>query len=122
MNQLIEETLLETRNIQEALIVKRTDGSVKARTKCAPTPSIDVLTAFDRVKEVTELGITIDDVKYECVRCDYNSLYLKHERKGCIAVRTSQYVIYGWFKEDMHPSVAVEAVEVLGEYFRTKGK
>lgn len=53
-----------------------------------------------------------------------------------MAVRTNQFIIVGFYRAQMHPSVAVEAIEKLGrfltglkaadeskgDYFRKKGK
>jgi hypothetical protein len=39
-----------------------------------------------------------------------------------ILARTTQFVIAGVYNEEMHPSIAAEAIEKLADYFRKKGK
>lgn len=38
----------------------------------------------------------------------------KKDNKGLIMVQTHKYVLLGTYKENMFPSVAVEAIEKLG--------
>ncbi|XP_072107585.1 profilin-4 isoform X3 [Mobula birostris] len=49
------------------------------------------------------------------------SIGFKNER-GLILVKTGMYIICATYTKGMYPSVCVEAVEKLGDYFKTKGK
>ncbi len=40
--------------------------------------------------------------------------------KGIVIVQTGKCVLLGTYKENMYPSVCVEAVEKLGDYFNQK--
>ena len=44
------------------------------------------------------------------------------ENSGFIAVLTKLYVVYGSYSSSMCPSICVEIVERMGDYFRAKGK
>lgn len=42
--------------------------------------------------------------------------------EGLVLVKTEMYIICATYTRGMYPSVCVEAVEKLGDYFKSKGK
>ena len=59
------------------------------------------------------------------MRSDKNSIYARAEsgdEGGVVIVKTNTLVIIATFANNMYPSICVEAVENLADYFRDKGK
>ena len=74
-----------------------------------------VIKAFYNVTLARERGIYFDEVYYKCLRSDENSIYAKDEnQKGLILVNTSRCILLATYKENMQPSICVEATEKLG--------
>ncbi|KAI8853023.1 hypothetical protein BC829DRAFT_35319 [Chytridium lagenaria] len=63
-----------------------------------------------------------NDVAYRAVRSDNLSVYAKNDKSGIIISRTHGHYIIGTYDSSMFASVAAEAVEKLGDYFRKKNK
>ncbi|KAI9208630.1 profilin [Polychytrium aggregatum] len=127
MNALLQEALLSTKHINHAAIVRRKDGSIKAKSPQFVMTAQDlqkIVTAFDSPREVrtSENGITLMDMGYRAVRADTLSIYAKNDRSGVIICRTYNHYIIGTYDGSMYASVAAEAVEKLAEYFRKKNK
>nr|XP_034331854.1 profilin-4 isoform X1 [Crassostrea gigas] len=81
-----------------------------------------MLDAFKNPPQTREEGIYFDDQQYKCVRADKNSIYGKCDKRGLILVKTQSMLIVATYTENMFPSVCVEAVEKLADYFKEKGK
>ncbi|KXS22308.1 Profilin/allergen [Gonapodya prolifera JEL478] len=135
MNQ-INETLLATRNIRDAAILRRKDGAIKAKTlgfffntcKSITEQLVDdelskLSTAMDNPQHARTSGFELMSSHYKAVRADGLSLYGKNESGGVICARTTDFFIIGTYEAaSMQPAIAVEAVEKLAEYMRQKAK
>ncbi|KAJ3215032.1 Profilin-4 [Dinochytrium kinnereticum] len=127
MNALLQEALLSTRHIHHAAIIKRKDGSVKAKSPLFELNAQDytrIQNAFENPREArtSEAAITFQDVAYRAVRSDNLSVYAKNDKTGVIICRTHAHYIVGTYDASMFASVAAEAVEKLADYFRKKNK
>lgn len=126
MNQLqnlLHDALIATNHIDRAALLNKDDYSVKAASVGFQIPEVDVETlidAFQNIDLTRERGIYFDDVNYSCLRSDDDSIYAKSGDKGLVMVQTTKCVLIGTYKENMYPSVCVEAVEKLGDYFNQK--
>lgn len=69
MNAIINEALLSTKHIQNAAIIRKKDGAVKAKSPGFSVTSLDVeriAHAFDSPKETRlTYGLTIGDTNYK---------------------------------------------------------
>lgn len=84
-----------------------------------------LMSAFDNPKDIRVQGakITLMKKEYKPVRVDKLSIYGNNEESfGIVASRTNHFIIVGTYDPTMYASVAVEAVEKLAEYFRSKGQ
>ncbi len=121
MNQLqnlLHDALIATNHIDRAALLAKKDYSVRASSVGfqLAEPDIEVLVdAFQNTQLTRERGIYFDDVNYTCVRSDDDSIYAKAGDKGLVMVQTHKCVLVGTYKENMYPSVCVEAVEKLGK-------
>ncbi|XP_021352632.1 profilin-4-like isoform X1 [Mizuhopecten yessoensis] len=128
MNQLqnlIHDALISTNNVQHCAIVRRKDCNVRASSvgfNLYPDQVQMLLDAFKNPPQTREEGVYFDDGQYKCVRADKNSIYGKCEKKGLILVKTLSMLVVATYTESMYPSVCVEAVEKLADYFKEKGK
>ncbi|XP_078698045.1 uncharacterized protein LOC144925782 isoform X1 [Branchiostoma floridae x Branchiostoma belcheri] len=78
--------------------------------------------AFKNPPQTREDGLYFEDRHYKCVRADKNAVYAKCGKRGLVIVRTGSLLIVGTYNDNMYPSVCVEAVEKLVDYFKEKGK
>jgi profilin len=121
MNQLqnlLHDALIATNHIDRAALLNKEDYSVKASSVGFQIgePDVEVLVdAFQNTQLTRERGIYFDDVNYTCVRSDEDSIYAKSAEKGLVMVQTAKWVLVATYKENMYPSVCVEAVERLGK-------
>ncbi|XP_050392787.1 profilin-4 [Patella vulgata] len=128
MNQLqslLHDALISTDNVQQCAIIRRKDLSVRACSVGLHLYQDQVqllLDLFRNPPQTREEGIYFDDRQYKCVRADKNSIYGKCNDKGLILVRTATLLLVATYTESMYPSVCVEAVEKLADYFKEKGK
>ncbi|KAH6573816.1 hypothetical protein BASA50_002512 [Batrachochytrium salamandrivorans] len=127
MNSLLQEALMGTHHISHAAIVRRKDGTIKAKSPnfilgLNDLPKIEA--AFEQSRDVRNVdnGITFLDTPYRAVRADNLSIYAKNDKSGIIISKTVQHYIIATYDASMYPSVAVEAVEKLADYFRSKNK
>jgi profilin len=82
-----------------------------------------LINSFYNINLTRERGVYFDEELYKCLRADENSIYAKDSKdgkKGIVLVRTKKCILMGTYKENMYPSVCVEAVEKLAEYFKLK--
>ncbi|KAJ3289575.1 Profilin-4 [Rhizoclosmatium sp. JEL0117] len=127
MNQLLQEALLSTHHVQHAAIIKRKDGSIKAKSplfEITPMDYTKILIAFESPRDVRtgEAAITLMDMAYRAVRADNLSLYAKNDKSGIIVAKTHGHYIVSTYDGTMFASVCAEAVEKLADYFRKKNK
>ncbi|XP_064628332.1 profilin-4-like isoform X2 [Lineus longissimus] len=128
MNQLqnlIHDTLISTDHVQSCAIVNRADASVKASSvgfSLFSDQVIALIEAFKSPSQTREEGIYFNDKQYKCVRADKFSIYAKDGNKGLVVIKTATLLLVATYSEVMKPSICVEAVEKLAEYFREKGK
>ncbi|ESO94843.1 hypothetical protein LOTGIDRAFT_189091 [Lottia gigantea] len=128
MNQLqnlLHDALISTDNVQQCAIIRRKDLSIRASSvgfHLYPDQVQLLLDSFRNPPQTREEGIYFDDRQYKCVRADKNSIYGKCDDRGLILVRTVTLLIVATYTESMYPSVCVEAVEKLADYFKEKGK
>lgn len=130
MNALLQESLLGTKHINHAVIIRRKDGHVKAKspgltvslclTSQFPHSEFQKIeTAFSNPADLrTNFALlTILDISYKAVRADELSIYAKNQDKnGIIIARTANHYIVGTYDSTMYASVAAEAVEKLGSF------
>ncbi|XP_009640814.1 profilin-4 isoform X2 [Egretta garzetta] len=128
MNQLqalLNDSLLRTKHVENAAII-----NIKERKVCAstfgfhvpPENALNLIHAFYKnLLQVRRGGLYFKDKYYKCVRADEHSLYLQNPDGGLIAVKTKTFILLATYGVGMYPSVCVEAVEKLADYFREKG-
>jgi profilin len=103
-----------------------------------------LINAFSNVTQTRERGVYFDETYYKCLRSDEHSIYAKKvkeslialhtclflwkykyeckiylffcfkDAKGLILINTSKCVLMATYKEQMHPSICIEATEKLG--------
>lgn len=128
MNQLqnlLHDALISTDHVQHCAIIRRKDCCIRASSVGFNLHQEQVqilLDAFKNPPQTREEGIYFDDRQYKCVRADKNSIYGKCDKRGLILVRTQSMLLISTYSENMYPSVCVEAVERLADYFKEKGK
>ncbi|XP_062815813.1 profilin-4 [Anolis carolinensis] len=127
MNQaqsLLIEGLTSTKHVAHAAIIKIDDGSILASTPGfgIQSQAQTFIQAFlQDLLEIRREGLYFKDHYYKCVRADDNAIYLKGKDYGLILVKTRSLVLVGTYCQGMYPSVCVEALEKLADYFREKG-
>ncbi|XP_043918702.1 profilin-4 isoform X2 [Protopterus annectens] len=126
MNQLqnlLKEVLTGTKHVESAAVIHLKDGVVLAATPGFYLQDIQtVIDAFKNPRMTRTEGLYFQDKSYKCVRADEKSIYSKNNDHGLVIVKTISYLIAATYREGMYPSVCVEAVEKLGDYFKEKGK
>ncbi|XP_064617120.1 profilin-4-like isoform X2 [Liolophura sinensis] len=128
MNQLqnlIHDALISTGHVQHCALVRRKDCSIQATSVGFSLNAEQLhmlLDAFRTPPQTREEGIFFEDKLYKCVRADKSSIYAKQQSKGLVLVKTNTLLVVATYSENMYPSVCVEAVEKLADYFREKGK
>ncbi|XP_031566684.1 profilin-4-like [Actinia tenebrosa] len=128
MNQLqtlLHDSLVATGHVKNCAIIRRKDTTLRA-SSVGFHPSLDnmhaIANAFINPSGARKDGLKFEDVLYECVRADKFSLYGKHESSGIVVVKTATLFVVGLYSPEMSPSICVEAVEKLADYFREKAK
>ncbi|OUM61472.1 hypothetical protein PIROE2DRAFT_45191 [Piromyces sp. E2] len=120
LNNILNESLIVTKQISNACVISVTELKVKAKTPNMFIRSDEIAiikNAFDDPKTVREEGnkISLMDVQYSAVRADSRSVYAKSESKGgFLAVKTKIYYIIATYDKQQQPGIAVEAIERLG--------
>ncbi|KAJ3326336.1 Profilin-4 [Boothiomyces sp. JEL0866] len=127
MNALLQEALIGTKHISHAAIIKKKDGSIKAKSPffiISPQEIQRIETAFLNPGEIrgSDGVVTFMDNFYKPLKADSMSIYAKNDQSGIIISQTLHHYIIGTYDSTMYASVAAEAVEKLGEYFRKKEK
>ncbi|ORX83479.1 Profilin/allergen [Anaeromyces robustus] len=128
LNSILNESLIVTKQISNACVVSIAELKIKAKTPnmfIKPEEISVIKNAFDNPKTVREEGnkISLMDVQYNAVRADNRSVYAKNESKGgLLAVKTKLYYIIATYDKQQQPGIAVEAIERLGSYFKTKNQ
>ncbi|XP_078001434.1 profilin-4-like [Glandiceps talaboti] len=128
MNQLqnlLHDALIATEHVQNCVIIRRKDSSLRASSVGFNLYAEQIQKFIDAFKDpprTREEGIYFDNNNYKCVRADKNSIYAKCDKIGLVMVKTQTLLILGTYNENMYPSVCVEAVENLADYFKQKGK
>ncbi|CAH1798317.1 unnamed protein product [Owenia fusiformis] len=128
MNQLqnlLHDALISTEHVSQCAIIRRKDCSLRAASvgfNLLNDQMQMLIDAFKNPPQTREEGIYFEDKPYKCVRADKNSIYSKNGQRGLILVRTATLLLIATYTEQMYPSVCVEAVEKLAEYFKEKGK
>ena len=128
MNQLqnlLHDSLIATGHVENCALIRRNDGSLRASSVGFVPTAIEIsafINAFKTPSETRERGIKIGDETFACFRADKFSIYAKQDSRGIILVRTSTMILVATYSAEMYPSVCVEAIEKLADYFREKGK
>ncbi|KAK3763345.1 hypothetical protein RRG08_021166 [Elysia crispata] len=125
LSNLLQDALICTDHVQQCAIIRRKDGNVRASSvgfNLYPDQVALLLDAFKNPPQTREEGIYFDDKQYKCVRADKTSIYAKCNKRGLVLVKTMTLLIIATYTESMFPSVCVEAVEKLADYFKEKGK
>lgn len=128
MNQiqnLLHDSLIGTGHVQQCALIRRKDGAVRASSVGFHLSPEQIKTLLDTMKNPSQArdeGLVFDDKRYKCVRADYSAIYSKYNKRGLILIRTATLLLIGTYNENMFPSVCVEAMEKLADYFKEKGK
>ncbi|XP_035686430.1 profilin-4-like isoform X1 [Branchiostoma floridae] len=128
MNQLqnlLHDALISTEHVEHCCIIRRKDVSLRASSVGFTLYQDQIqmfVDAFKNPPQTREDGLYFEDRHYKCVRADKNAVYAKCVKRGLVVVRTGSLLIVGTYNDNMYPSVCVEAVEKLADYFKEKGK
>ncbi|CAH1229804.1 profilin-4-like isoform X2 [Branchiostoma lanceolatum] len=128
MNQLqnlLHDALISTEHVEHCCIIRRKDVSLRASSVGFTMYQDQIQMFVDSFKnppQTREDGLYFEDRHYKCVRADKNAVYAKCGKRGLVIVRTGSLLIVGTYNDNMYPSVCVEAVEKLADYFKEKGK
>ncbi|KAI8893759.1 profilin [Globomyces pollinis-pini] len=127
MNALLQEALLGTKHISHAAIIKKKDGSIKAKSThfvITPQEFTRIDNGFNNPSDIRQADafLSLMDNTFKAFRADSLSIYAKNEKDGLIISQTLSHYIIGLYDSNMYGSVAVEAIEKLGDYFRKKDK
>ncbi|CAL1532799.1 unnamed protein product [Lymnaea stagnalis] len=125
LSNLLQDALVSTGHVHQCALVRRKDTNVRASSlgfNLYPDQVSLLLAAFKNPAQTREEGIYYDDKQYKCVRADKNSIYAKCNKRGLVLVKTVTLLIIATYTDAMFPSVCVEAVEKLADYFKEKGK
>eukprot|EP01111_Echinosteliopsis_oligospora_P017393 TRINITY_DN750_c0_g1_i1.p1 TRINITY_DN750_c0_g1~~TRINITY_DN750_c0_g1_i1.p1 ORF type:complete len:125 (-),score=28.22 TRINITY_DN750_c0_g1_i1:69-443(-) len=66
-------------------------------------------------------GITVNGIKYLCVKSDDRSIYGKKAATGVNCVKTSKAVLIGIYAEGFQPGQAANTIEKLADYLISTG-
>ncbi|XP_069461964.1 profilin-4 [Ambystoma mexicanum] len=125
LQSLLYESLILTKHVENAALLRIKDTKVAASTpgfNVQPQQAHMLIDAFKNSSLTRKEGLYFQNLGYKCVRADAQSIYGKYMDQGLVVVKTKTYVLVATYREGMFPSVCVEAVEKLGDYFKTKGK
>ncbi|XP_078256275.1 profilin-4 [Rhinoraja longicauda] len=123
--ELLTRALIATNHVHDCAIIDMKNLSMMLGSsgfKLDADEIQTVLNAFTHADVIREYGLLFKNINYTCVRADKNSIYSKNKDEGLVLVKTEMYVICATYTKGMYPSVCVEAVEKLGDYFKSKGK
>ncbi|XP_057283620.1 LOW QUALITY PROTEIN: profilin-4 [Pezoporus wallicus] len=128
MNQLqplLNDSLLSTKHVENTAIINIKERQVCASTfgfNVPPENALNFIYAFCKnLLKVRREGLCFKEKHYKCVCADEHSICLQNPDGGLIAVKTKTFILVATYKAGMYPSVCVEAVEKLADYFREKG-
>ncbi|XP_053223898.1 profilin-4 [Podarcis raffonei] len=127
MNQtqsMLIDGLTRTKHVANAALIRIVDGNILATTPGFNIQSqalVFLQAFFKELLQVRRDGLYFKDRYYKCVRADDHSIYLKGKDNGVILAKTGTFIVVGTYAQGMYPSVCVEAVEKLADYFRAKG-
>ncbi|XP_072107584.1 profilin-4 isoform X2 [Mobula birostris] len=124
-HNLLTQSLLATNHVQDCAIIEQKNLSVMTASIGFKLDTEEIQAFWNAFKQpdiIREYGLFFKNVNYICVRADKDSIYSKYNERGLILVKTGMYIICATYTKGMYPSVCVEAVEKLGDYFKTKGK
>ncbi|XP_029451895.1 profilin-4 isoform X2 [Rhinatrema bivittatum] len=120
---LLYDALIRTKHVEHAALIKLKEKYVLASTRginVQPHQAEAFIDAFENTSVIRKEGIYFQGKNYTCVRADNFSIYAKYMNQGLILVKTMEYLLLATYSEGMYPSVCVEAVEKLGDYFKEK--
>uniref|UniRef100_F7C1U4 Profilin n=1 Tax=Ornithorhynchus anatinus TaxID=9258 RepID=F7C1U4_ORNAN len=119
IQNLLIDSLLGTKHVENAAIIKLQDQSVWV---ASPGFNVSAQDAYmlisaiaSRSVQVRREGLYFTEKDYKCVRADEYSLYAKRDDEGVVVAKTDRYLVVGTYNQFMYPSVCVEAVEKLGK-------
>ncbi|XP_060115259.1 profilin-4 [Heteronotia binoei] len=127
MNQaqsMLIDGLTRTKHVASAALFRIDDGKILATTPGFNIHSqapflIDAF--YKNLYRVRRNGLYFKGQHYNCVRADDNAIYAKSKENGVVVVKTKAFILVATYTQGMYPSVCVEAVEKLADYFKEKG-
>ncbi|XP_032877209.1 profilin-4 isoform X2 [Amblyraja radiata] len=122
---LLTQALIATNHVQDCAIIDVKNHSMMLASRGFKLDAEEIqafLNAFTQADVIREYGLLFKTINYTCVRADRSSIYGKNNNEGLVLVKTEMYIICATYTRGMYPSVCVEAVEKLGDYFKSKGK
>uniref|UniRef100_A0A8C3KQ64 Profilin n=1 Tax=Calidris pygmaea TaxID=425635 RepID=A0A8C3KQ64_9CHAR len=123
LQALLNDSLIGTKHVENAAIIHIKERKVYASTLGFTVRDQRALisTFSKNLLQVRKGGLYFNDNYYKCVRADEHSIYLQNPDGGLIVVKTKIFILVATYRAGMYPSVCVEAVEKLADYFREKG-
>ncbi|XP_039259959.2 profilin-4-like [Styela clava] len=125
LNNLLHDALISTEHVEKCAIVDRREAEQKAASVGFMINKSDIQSiqeAFKNTSISRKEGIVFEGKNYKCIRADKNSIYAKSGHRGLVVARNNTILIVATYNKQMYPSVCVEAVEKLADYFREKGR
>uniref|UniRef100_H2ZKQ4 Profilin n=1 Tax=Ciona savignyi TaxID=51511 RepID=H2ZKQ4_CIOSA len=127
LNNLLHDALIATEHVEKCAILDRKEKEQRAGSPgflISKEQIVALQDAFKKCSIIRKEGICFEEKNYKCTRADKNSIYAKglQSNEGLIATQTASLLIVASYTEKMFPSVCVEAVEKLTDYFREKGR
>lgn len=118
----VDNNLVGTGKLTDALILGNTDGNVWAgtptlRSTATPAELHSLLAAFRDISGVRAEGIHLGNKKYVVIGGEEGrSVYGKKGDEGIVAVKTKQTILIGAYGPPTVPGEAVKVVEALADY------
>jgi len=73
---------------------------------------------FNNPPQAFSDGITVNGVKYLCIKSESTSIYGKKGAGGIVTAKTGQAVVIGVYNETLQPGNATNIVEKLADYLK----
>eukprot|EP00794_Sanderia_malayensis_P000428 gene428-1069_t len=125
LQSLLQDSLIATGNVEHCAIIRRKDSSLRASSvgfSITPGEIEDFIEAFKHPTQTREDGLTLNNIRYKCVRADKFSIYGKKDTCGVVLVKTATLILLGSYGNNMFPSICVEAMEKLEKKENKFGK
>ncbi|SAM09419.1 hypothetical protein [Absidia glauca] len=116
--EYVDNNLIGTNQVSQAAIYGL-NGAVWASSagfKMSQPEVTELIEGFSDSMKVQGTGFHVNGVKYLTLRADDRSIYGKKGSDGVCAVKTTQAVLVGVYKEGIQPGSCTKVVEGLADY------